>query len=93
MINLDTVIVLEGMMRNLGLWNNNFRNEAVKRDCLDVIKYQHEHGDKVLVIARENVALFLKKNVKSNLIQMIERTTAYDTYKDLVDMAPEKALS
>lgn len=39
----------------------------------------------------KNVALFLNKTVKDNLLQMIEGDTAFDTYKELFKMAPDKS--
>lgn len=79
------------MMGNFETWNSNFRNELVKRDCLDVIKNQHDQKDKVSAVAKKNVAMFLNKSVKDNLLQTIEGVTAYDTYKELVDIAPDKS--
>lgn len=55
-INTDTLIALEGMMGNFKTWNSNFRNELLKKDCLDVIKYQIDEDDKMSVIADKNVA-------------------------------------
>lgn len=34
--------------------------------------------------------MFLKKSVNGNLLQMTEAETTFDTYKDLVKMAPDK---
>lgn len=36
-------------------------------------------------------AMFSKKRVNVNLLQMVDGNTAYDTYKVLVDMAPTKS--
>lgn len=91
---VSTIIIHEGMMGNFESWNSNFRNELVKRDCLDVIdyliKYQLYQEDKFAVIANKNVTMFFKQSVKDNLWQLIEETTAFETYKDLVDMASDK---
>lgn len=35
--------------------------------------------------------MFLKKGVNVNLLQMIKNPSAYETYKDLVDMTPHKS--
>lgn len=43
-IDVDTATILDGMMENFESWNSNFRTELVKRDCLDVIKYQHDRS-------------------------------------------------
>lgn len=85
------LVILEGIMGNFKSWNSNFRNELVKSDCLDVIKYQFDQKDKVAVIANKNLTMVLKKIVKDNILQMIEGSSAFETYKDLVYMAPDKS--
>lgn len=57
---------------------------------MDVLKYDHDSNDKTAVIANKNVAMLLKKSVNVNLLQIIEETAAHETYKDLVEMAPDR---
>lgn len=71
-------------MGNEKSWNSIFRNELVKRDCLDTINFSMDESDKTQVIANKNVAMFLKKSVNTHLLQMIESNNAYETYKELV---------
>ena len=78
-------------MENCEIWNSNFRNELLKRDSMDSIKYHHNAGEKISVLANKNVSLFLKKSVDPNLLQMVEDKSAYITYKALSDMAPDKS--
>lgn len=76
------------MTGNCESWNSNFRNELMKRDCLDTIKFHHNPNEKLSVVSNKNVSLFLKKSVNRSLFQMIEDKIAYTTYNELVDMAP-----
>lgn len=71
-MDLDSVTVFKGMMRNFEVWNSNFRNERSKTDCIDEIKYQMDERDKIAVIASKNVEIFMKKTVEKHLLQMIE---------------------
>lgn len=80
---------LDGMMANFKLWNSSFRNKLIKRYCLYFIKNQRDLEDKISVVANKNVAMFLKKIVKENLLQMIEGATAFDSSKELVDITPD----
>lgn len=77
-------------MSNFEVWNSNPRNKPNKRDCIDIIKYRLDENDKIAVIANKNVVMFMKKSVDKNLLQVIEGTTANDSYRNLVEMAPEK---
>lgn len=90
-VHIGTIIILESTMTNYEFWNSNFRNELVKCDCLDVVKFAHNDSNKTSLIANKNVAMFLKKSVDSNLQQMIEGKTAYETYRDLAIMDLDKS--
>lgn len=78
-------------MGNYESWDSNFRNELIKRDCLDAIEFHHNPNEKLSFVVNMNVALFMKKSVNSILLQMIEDKSAYITFKELVYMAPEKS--
>lgn len=84
-------IVLDGVKGNYEAWNSNLRNELLKRDCLHAIKYPHDYNDKSMVIENKNVVILLNKSVESNLLHMVEGKVAYETYEELVDMAPNKS--
>ena len=59
-------LALDSLMKNFETWNSNFRNELMKRDFMDVIKFHHNANDKLAVVANKNVSLFLKKSVNAN---------------------------
>lgn len=61
------------------------------QDCLDNIKYNYDQNEKSTIIPNKNVAMFLKKSVSTNLLQMIESSNTYETYTELVDMPPDKS--
>lgn len=55
---------------------------------MNVLKFAHDDSDKSDVIVNKSVATFLKKSVHPSLLQKIEGKTPYETYTDLVIMAP-----
>ena len=62
-LDTDSLVVLDSLMKNFETWNSNFRNELMKRDSMDAIKFHHNVNDKLAVVANKNVSLFLKKSV------------------------------
>ena len=49
-IETENLIILESLMENYETWNLNFRNELMKRDCLDSIKFHHNVDEKLSVV-------------------------------------------
>lgn len=76
-------------MENYEVWNPNFINELIKRECQDTIKYTMDTEGKISTVANKNERLFLKRCIEPSLLQMVEGKSAYETYKELTGMAPD----
>ena len=76
-LEIESLIVLNSLMKNFATWNPNFRNELMKRDSMDAIKFHHNASDKLAVVENKNVSIFLKKSVNARLLQMIEEKNVH----------------
>lgn len=57
-IETESLVILESMKGNFELWNSIFRNELMKRDCLDLIKYEDDQNDKTSFISNKKKRCF-----------------------------------
>lgn len=89
-IDSGDIVELEACMENYEVWNAKFINELVKRECQDTIKYALDIEDKISMVANKNVRLFLKRCMEPSLLQMVECESAYETYMELTQMAPDR---